>query len=177
MRWAVPCAPACPGPQFPQSSRGPGPVRLVFIYQALNERRVLGEVDDRCRAGAAVTREQTQTSRGGKCLAQWGPWGRGTGASREHQVTRGCVGRTAERGGCKALAGRRDPRRTCGPSPGVSSLLKPAVLLSFPVAVVEYKSNLRKEELNFPYNSVCRPSWASQGSKSLKQLATLHPQP
>lgn len=51
------------------------------IYQALTRGRILrGEPDGRCRAGAAMTREQTQTSRRGMCHSRWGLWGRGTEA-------------------------------------------------------------------------------------------------
>lgn len=80
MRWAVPCVPAQPRPQFPQASRGPGPIRRAFTKHLRGAESWGREPDGRCRAGAAMTREQTRTSRRGMCHSRWGLWGRGTEA-------------------------------------------------------------------------------------------------
>lgn len=74
--------------------------------------------------------------------------------SRGHQVaeedTSWCAGHAAVRG---VAAGRQDPGRTCGPSPGVSSLLKPNSLSFFPCC------NLRKGLFPSPPPIVlCSPS-------------------
>lgn len=77
-------------------------------------------------------------------------------------------------------SGRRDPRRTYDPSPGVSSLLVLSLLVSLPVAVLEHsnQNNLERKRKGAIFRTVlCATSWGSQGSKSLKQPVTSHPQP
>lgn len=85
MRWAVPCVPAQPRPQFPQASRGPGPIRQAFTKH-LRGAESWGKPDGRCRAGAAMTREQTDVTQGDVPLAV-GALGKGD-RSREHRVSR-----------------------------------------------------------------------------------------
>lgn len=89
VRWAVPCVPAQPGPQFPQASRGPGPIRPVFTKH-LRGAESWGERYGRCRAGAAMTREQHRRHAVG-CAKRGGGLGEGD-RSREHRVTREVTG-------------------------------------------------------------------------------------
>lgn len=80
-----------------------------------------------------MTREQTQTSRGGKCHAQWGPWGKGTAAESV-----GSPGTPADVLGAR-LSGRLQEDVWTQP-PGLQSV---EAGCDFPVAVVAYsnKSN------------------------------------
>lgn len=84
---------SCPAPASVSSSLWWPWVRSPGVCQALSRGPVLGEPDGRCRAGAAGTREQTQSSRGGKCHAQSGvPWRRGREREQRASGNRGGQG-------------------------------------------------------------------------------------